>query len=134
MKTFDGGGESDELGRDMELAEALSILDPARGDPNYWLRFRTWVMGAAARELTQRRLMAHLTVGDVMQSWARAVVPTALVTALFAGLLLIRASALNAPLPVSVEELLVSEIQGETIPAMVEADDVGAVSFAAEIF
>lgn len=134
MKMFDEGFETDELGRDMELAEALSILDPARGDPNYWLRFRSWVMGAAARELSRRRLMAHLTVGDVMNSWARTVVPTALATALLAGILLIRATAVSAPLPVSVEELLVSEIQGETIPVMVEADAVGAVFFAAEIF
>jgi hypothetical protein len=134
MMRFYEGIEADELGRDVELAEALSVLDPARGDPNYWLRFRSWVMGAAARELAHRRLMAQLTVGDVMRSWARAVVPTALATAIFAGLLLIRGSVLSAPLPVSVEELLVSEIQGETIPMMVEADDVGAVTFAAEIF
>lgn len=134
MKSFDDGIGSDELGRDMELAEALSVLDPARGDPNYWLRFRSWVMGAAARELYRRRLMAQLTVGDVMQSWARAVLPTAVATALVAGLLLIRSSALDAPIPIGVEELLVSHIQGETIPMMLEADESGAVAFASEIF
>lgn len=134
MKSFDDGIDSDELGRDMELAEALSVLDPARGDPNYWLRFRSWVMGAAARELARRRLMAQLTVGDVMRSWARAVLPTAVATALVAGLLLIRSSSLSAPLPIGVEELLVSEIQGETIPMMLEADESGAVAFASEIF
>lgn len=134
MMRFDDGIDSDELGRDMELAEALSVLDPARGDPNYWLRFRSWVMGAAARELTRRRLMAQLTVGDVMRSWARTVLPTAVATALVAGLLLIRSSSLSAPLPIGVEELLVSEIQGETIPMMLEADESGAVAFASEIF
>jgi hypothetical protein len=126
--------ETDELGRDMELAEALSFLDPARGDPNYWIRFRAWVMGAAARDLARRRLMAQLTVGDVMQSWARTVVPTAMATAILAGLLLIRAGALSAPLPMGVEDLLVSEIEGETIRELLEAEEAGMVTFASEIF
>lgn len=134
MKSFDDMIETDELGRDMELAEVLSVLDPARGDPNYWLRLRAWVMGAAARELSRRRLMAQLTVGDVMHSWARTVVPTAVATALLAGLLVFRGSALSAPLPIGVEELLVSEIQGETIPMMLEAEESRAVVFASEIF
>jgi hypothetical protein len=134
MNRFDDGVETDELGRDTELLEALWVLDPARMDPNYWLRFRSWIMGAAARELARRRLMAQLTVGDVVQSWARAVLPTALAAALVAGLLLIRESSLSAPLPIGVEELLVSEIEGETIPMMLEADNVGTITFASEIF
>ena len=124
----------DELGRDMELAEALSALDPARGDPNYWLRFRSWVMGAAARELARRRLLVQLTVGDVMTAWARAVLPTALATAVLAGVLLLRATSLSAPLPIGVEELLVSEIEGETIPVMLEAEEAEAITFASEVF
>ena len=134
MNRYEDGLETDELGRDMELAEALSVLDPARVDPNYWLRFRSWVMGAAARDLARRRLMAQLTVGDVMQAWARTVVPTAVATALVAGLLLIRASSLSAPLPLGVEDLLVSEIEGETIRDLLEAEESGAVTFAAEVF
>jgi hypothetical protein len=125
---------TDELERDMELAEVLSVLDPAREDPNYWLRFRSWVLGAAAKELSRRRFMAQLTVGDVVQSWARAVVPTALVAALLAGVLLLRESTLSSPLPISVEELLVSEIEGETIPMMLEAEEALVVTFASEIF
>lgn len=78
--------------------------------------------------------MPQLTVGQVVQSWARALVPTALATALLAGLLLLRGSALNAPLPVGVEELLVRDIQGETIPMMLKAAEAEAVSFASEIF
>ncbi len=131
MNRFDDGLE---LGRDMELAEALSVLDPARMDPNYWLRFRFWIMGAAARDLARRRLMAQLTVGDVMQAWARTVVPTAVATALLAGLLLLRASSLSAPLPLGVEDLLVSEIEGETIRDILEAEEAGAVTFASEIY
>jgi len=91
-------------------------------------------MAAAQRELSRRRLMAQMTVGDVVQSWARTLLPTALVAALFAGLLLIRESSLNAPLPMGVEELLVSEIQGETIPMMLEAEEAQTVAFASEIF
>jgi hypothetical protein len=131
MNRYDG--LDDEPGRDMELAEALSVLDPARGDPNYWLRFRSWIMGAAARELARRRLLVQPTVGDVVTSWARAVLPTALVTAVVAGLLLLRATSLSAPLPIGVEELLVSEIEGETIPMMLEAEE-SSVAFASEAF
>jgi hypothetical protein len=124
--------ETDELGRDIELARALAMIDPASGDPNYWLRFRSWVLSGASRELARRRMMAQLTVGDVVGSWARTLVPTALLAAVLAGVVLWRT---GTPLPVSVEELLVSEIRGQTIPAMaspVRAAD--AVTFAAEAF
>ncbi|MEK6851948.1 MAG: CBS domain-containing protein [Candidatus Thermoplasmatota archaeon] len=59
-------GPGDEEGRDMELASILVVVDPAKADPNYWLRFQSWVMEAAAPELARRRLMADLTVGEVM--------------------------------------------------------------------
>ena len=124
--------ETDELGRDIELARALAVLDHARGDPNYWLRFRGLVLTGASFELARRRMMAQLTVGDVVGSWARTLVPTALLAAVLAGVVLWRA---GAPLPVSVEELLVSEIRGETIRVMASpARAAEAVTFAAEAF
>lgn len=124
--------ETDELGRDMQLAEALSLLDPASRDPNFWMRFRSWVLHGAARELARRRMMARMTVGDVVNSWARTLVPTALLAAVLAGIVLWRA---GAPLVVSVEELLVSEIEGETIPIMASpARSREAVTFALEAF
>lgn len=124
--------EMDDLGRDVELARALAVMDPVSRDPNYWLRFRTWVLDGATRELARRRMMARLTVGDVVGSWARTLVPTALLAAVLAGIVLWRA---GAPLPVSVEELLVSEIRGETIPVMASpARAAEAVTFAAEAF
>lgn len=127
--------EDDDLERDVELSEALSVLDPARTDPNYWLRFRAWVMGAASRELARRRRLARITMGDVLQSWARTLVPTAVLAAVMAGILLARSGASAAPQPMGLEELLVSEIEGETIPVMVTPDlGAGAVSFAAEDF
>ncbi len=125
-------GTTDEIGRDIEIAQALWLIDPTHRDPNYWMRFRSWVMSGAARELARRRMVARLTVGDVVQSWARALVPTALLAAALAGLLLWRGVA---PVPMSVEELLVSEIEGETIPVMASpARTREAVIFAVEAF
>ncbi|MGE0157862.1 MAG: hypothetical protein AB7T31_00545 [Gemmatimonadales bacterium] len=124
--------ETDDLGRDSELAEALSHFDPASDDPNYWLRFRSWVLQGAGRELARRRMTAQMTVGDVVQSWARALVPTALLAAALAGIVLWRFGSLP---PMTVEELLVSEIQGETIPVLASpARSFEAVTFASEAF
>ena len=134
MIEFEHDIEQDDPGPDFELAEALAFLDPASSDPTYWLRFRAGVMGSAARELAQRRLLAQLTVTDVMRSWARAVVPTALATAILAGALLIRGGAASTVSPVGLEELLVSEIDGETIPVMLDAEEAEAVVFASAIF
>jgi hypothetical protein len=135
MISYESWMEDDEVERDWELEEALSVLDPARGDPNYWLRFRSWVLGAASRELVRRRLVTRLTVGDVVTSWARTLVPTALLTAVVAGILLVRSGAFATPRPIGLEELLVSEVVGETIPVMA-APELGAasVSFASEDF
>jgi hypothetical protein len=128
-------GSSDELGRDMELAEAFGSLDPASIDPNYWLRLRGWVMTGAARELARRRLMAQLTVGDVLTSWARTVVPTAVLAAALAGLLMLRSTEPAGTDFIGLEELLVSEIPGETVPVLLTPEGTeGVVAFAAEIF
>jgi hypothetical protein len=125
-------GEMDDLGRDRELAEALYQLDPASRDPNYWLRFRVWVLNGATRELARRRVNAQMTVGDVVQSWARALVPTALLAAVLAGIVLWRVGSLP---PITVEELLVSEIEGETIPVLASpARTFESVIFASESF
>ncbi|HET9949422.1 MAG TPA: hypothetical protein VFQ22_10915 [Longimicrobiales bacterium] len=117
-------------GQDPELAEALALLDPAHGDPDYWRRFRAWVVQGAARELARRRLLARMTVSDVLRSWARTVVPTAVLTAAAAGLLLIRTGLLQSPQPIGVEELLISEIEGDvTLPAPSDP-----VTFASGVF
>ena len=126
---------SDELGRDMALAQALEILDPASQDPNYWLRFRGWVMTEATRELSRRRLLAELTVGDVLTSWARAVVPTAVLAAGLAAMILGRPDVVSEPYPISVEELLISEISSETSPLPRSTRDAaGVVAFASEVY
>jgi len=125
----------DEVGRDMLLAEALDVLDPAHEDANYWFRFRGWVMSEAARELARRRLIVELTVGDVLTSWARTVVPTALLAAAMAGLMLMRTGDVSTQHPIGVEELLVSEISSETVPVLLSRDEPAfVVAFASEIF
>ena len=130
----DGSRDADDLGPDEELAQALGLLDPAQQDPNYWFRFRSWVLSNATAELARRRLMHELTVADVMSSWARGVVSAAALAAVLAGLLLVRGADDPAPPPVGVEELLVSEVEGETIPTLLAPETNGAVSFASEIF
>jgi hypothetical protein len=131
----DGG--SDELGRDMELASALAFVDPATGDPNYWLRFQSWVMARAGHELARRRMMADLTIGEVLSGWARAVVPTAVVAAIVAGFVLLRTTPVSVPPRVTVEDLLLVGLEDQTIPATLTNDEdaaAEAVAFAGERF
>lgn len=135
MRKVDNSG-SDELGRDVELASLLSFVDPATDDPNYWLRFRAWVMKNASPELARRRLMAELTVGEVVTSWARTVVPSALAAAALAGLALLRSAGVGPPPLVGIEELLVVGLEEEeTIPRTLAPDEASVqVVFAAERF
>ena len=126
---------SDELGRDLSLAQALETLDPVSQDPNYWLWFHSWVMTDAARELSRRRLLAELTVGDVLTSWARTVVPTALLVAGLAAIILGRSDVVSEPYPISVEELLISDIAIETSLLLRSTNDAdGVVAFASEVY
>lgn len=130
-------GPGDEEGRDMDLASILEAVDPAKADPNYWLRFQSWVMEAAASELARRRLMANLTMGDVMTGWARAVVPTAVLAAAVAALILVQKSwsGDRQAVAASVEELLVAGMERATIPEALDAGEAEAsVAFAAERF
>ncbi len=125
----------DELGRDMEVASWLEAVDPASTDPNYWLRFQSWVLKKAAPELARRRLMRELTMGDVLSSWARIVIPTAVLAAALAGMLLFRGHAAPVPAPMGVEEVLVAEVEGATIPVTLASLEPGsAVAFASEGF
>lgn len=131
----DQDAATDELGRDMTVAELLGRLSPEADDPSYWVRFRARVMRAAAGELARRRLMAEMTVADVLVSWARAVVPTAVLAAALAGLVLLHAHMAPAPTPAPVEELLVAGIEGETIPTTLARNGSGTqIAFASERF
>ena len=131
---YNGSDCTEGLNQEDELAQALGLLDPAQQDPSYWFRFRSWVVSNAGAELARRRLIRELTVADVMSSWARAVVSTAALVAALAGLLLVRGAGPPALQLVGVEELLVSEVEGETIPTLLAPETNGTVAFAAEIF
>lgn len=123
---------TDELGQDPHLASILRVLDPAQRDPGYWMRFRARVLRRAAPELARRRLMADVSLSDVMMSWARAVVPAAVLAAMLAGLfLLTNHPAVPQPSSVSVEELLAAGVHGSTIPAELANT---RVAFASESF
>jgi hypothetical protein len=123
-----------EFDQDKILAQALSLLDPAQENPNYWFRFRSWVLTSAAAELARRRLICELTVTDVMNSWARGVVSTAALAAALAGLMLVRGPGAPVPQPVGIEELIVSEVEGEALPSLIPLQTNGAAAFASEIF
>jgi hypothetical protein len=70
-----------------------------------------------------------------MSSWARALLPTAALAAALAGIILMRGPEDHLQQMVSVEELLVSDLEGETIPATLGPDTSGpAITFASEIF
>lgn len=136
---FSRGSGHDDLDRDVVLGEALRALDPASSDPNYWLRFRGVVMSRAARELSRRRRMVEMTVGDVLTAWARTLVPTAAFAAALAAIVLVRGQAETVEQaqlpPMGVEELLVSELPLESVPALLTPDAAaGLVVFASEIF
>lgn len=126
---------SDELDRDKVVTEALASLDPANLEPNYWFRFHGRVMARARSELAHRRMLADLTIGDVMASWSRTLVPTAVLAAAVAVLLLARAGSGPLQQVVSVEEFLLTDIPAETVPAMRTTDaQVSDAIFASEIF
>ena len=126
---------SDDSGPDRDLAQAFTQLDPEYQDPTYWYHFRQWILENAAGELARRRLIHDVTVGAVMMSWARTIVPAALVTAIVAGLLLSRNQSVVPAEPLGIEELLTSGVEGQTIPALLAPSEMSdAVVFASEVF
>ncbi|MCA1788839.1 MAG: hypothetical protein LC667_02970 [Thioalkalivibrio sp.] len=126
---------TDIQGIDMELYAALRVLDPGDTDSGYWTRFSDRVAGAATQELARRRFSASMTVGDVLVGWARTLVPTAMLAAAFAGVVLMRGQAVDTPQSLGIEEMLVSELQGLTIQQISSPDAPGnPILLAAELF
>ena len=126
---------TESLDVDMQIHGALRAFDPGQDDPGYWTRFGSVVLADATQELTRRRMLASMTVSDVLMGWARTLVPTALVAAAFAGLLLVKGSPQVGPISLGIEELLVSELEGLTIPQISSPDAPGnPVMLTAEIF
>lgn len=100
-----------------EARTSLSFLDPGDSDSGYWHRFRHRVLVLAGPELARRRSTRPVTVGDVMLGWRNALVPTALLAATLAGLLLIQQRTLRSHASAAYEEMLVSGLE-EPIPAL----------------
>lgn len=124
------------------LAAIFDRLDPSRTDPAYWVRFKQSVLARALPELARRRREIPLSLSDVVSSWARTLLPTAAAAAAIGTFLILRplaapddAQGANAA-EVGVEELLVSGIEGGTIPATLGGPEppVGAVTFASDAF
>ena len=109
---------------------SLAFLDPESGDSGYWRRFRHRVMALAGSELAQRRAARPVTVGDVVLGWRNALVPTALLAAALASLLLMQDRSFRAHTSGGYDEILVSGLE-ESIPVLVVSsltEDPGALS------
>lgn len=109
---------------------SLAFLDPEARDAGYWHRFRHRVMVLAGPELARRRAARPVTVGEVVLGWRNALVPTALLAAALAGLMLMQNRTLPTAAPGGYEELLVGGLE-EPIPAFLVSsltDDDGALS------
>jgi hypothetical protein len=128
--TTNGREAMDErIERDPELETALEALDPGGDDGLYWARFRRSVLLRAGAELARRRDRLDPTVGDVVVSWGRAVVPLAVVAAGLAAVLLWEAPAAPDPGAAGVEELLAEGLEDGSPPAFLasEPDEMGVM-------
>lgn len=116
----------------------LRALDPERIEPGYWARIHRRIMEAAAPELARRRSLRDVTLDEVMFSWARTVVPTALLAAAVAGLILLQDTRPEpmASAPPDLEEALLEGLEGSGFSAVASgrADDSNAIMFAVETF
>lgn len=124
------GGE----GVDPRLYEILTVLDPSVRDPGYWTRFQETVVRRASAELGRRRALVELSVSELVNSWARAVVPTALIAAAAAGILLAQPGAMTpgeAAAPLTIEEALAEGIEGESGPTLLSEELAGEFVLAA---
>ena len=88
---------TDLQGVDMEIYAALRALDPGERESGYWDRFSGRVAGGAGQELVRRRAAASMTMGDLVVGWARTLVPTAMLAAALAGVVLMRGEVAESP-------------------------------------
>ena len=126
---------TDLQGVDMEIYAALRALDPGERESGYWDRFSGRVAAGAGQELVRRRAAASMTMGDVVVGWARTLVPTAMLAAALAGVVLMRGEVAESPAPMGIEEMLTSELQGLTISQISSPDAPGnPILLVAEMF
>lgn len=132
-------GRTDDGGRDPWLTEVLRALDPGAGDPGYWNRFHARVMAGTRDELARRRMMADVTVSELVTSWGRALVPAAVAAAAVASFLMLQPTddrmAADVDAPIALEEML--EERGEMEPLFASGragDGAMSVTFASDGF
>ena len=99
----------------------FGILDPQLRSPGYWARLRGNVMERAANELYRRRLLRSVSVADLLQSWARMLVPAAAVAAAIGGFLLLRNPSNVA---IDVEEALWVGLEDQTLADVMAQGDI----------
>lgn len=121
----------------LEPKVPLDVLDPERDDPGYWDRFQARVLEAVAPVLAERR-RERITVGDVMLSWSRLVLPLAAAAAAL-GVLIPRVALQDEVVAVAgVEDVIgVPADGGEPLPAFLHSDedvDRDVVLFAVQDF
>lgn len=117
----------------------LRALDPERVEPGYWARLHRRIMEAAAPELARRSALHDVTLDEVMSSWARTVVPTALLAAAVAGFLVLQDAArpdVAVARSADVEEALLEGLEDSGFSAVASGrdGDAGSVIFAVESF
>ena len=106
----------------------LELLDPGHEDPGHWARFQARVMVLAGPELARRRVSRQPTVGDVLASWWRLLVPASVVgAAAMASLLMPTETTTGAD--IAIEEALISDFDDEPLPAVLVSDQVDEVAF-----
>ncbi|NIP59921.1 MAG: hypothetical protein GWM92_16540 [Gemmatimonadetes bacterium] len=105
----------------------LDALDPETWEPGYWVRFRRKVMDRAALELARRGRRRPVTVSQVVGSWARALVPAAVVAAAASIFLLPAPPATGASEArlAGIEELLTGELEELPIPVVLASEGAG---------
>jgi hypothetical protein len=118
------------------MESLLRELDPAAGRRGYWATFHKSVLDAARFELLRRRRLAQVTVAGTVTSWARAVVPSALLTAAAAAviLLVVPAPGPTADSVARVDEMRFIGLDEESIPDLVEDNRVEVILAASELF
>lgn len=106
-----------------ETPLSLDALDPVSGDPGYWGRFQDRVMLAAAPGLARRRARGQVpTVMELVLSWGRMLVPSALVAATVAGIFISPRASAEALAPLGVEEMLQTLVV-DPVPSLLASDE-----------
>ena len=106
----------------------LELLDPGHSDPGHWARFQARVMALAGPALARRRVARQPTVGEVLASWWRLLVPASVVAG--AAMVSLLMPAETAPgTDIAIDEALLAGFDDEPLPDVLVADQVDEVAF-----